>query len=421
MTATATPAIDADAAMMRCSPVAIAVVAAASFVVSCCRPSAPLAWRLEVERLTSPAGPASAQPQLTASTGGVLLSWLENTDTTTTFRFAERTAHGWTEPQTVASGPDFFVNFADVPSVLRLSDQTLVAHWLQRHGVDQSSYDVRLARSRDGGKTWSRAFSPHHDGTKREHGFASLFDLHSGAFGLVWLDGRNMMPSADGEGVGDMSLRGATFTSSDVQGSDVALDVRVCECCPTAAAPTSDAVVVLYRDRSDAEIRNIHATRFAGGAWTKPAPVHDDGWRIDGCPVNGPSVSAAGRRVAAAWFAVQDQRGNAFVAFSDDDGATFGAPIRIDTAGSLGRVDVELLDDGSAVAGWIELASSNASYQVRRIEASGARSEAIKVTDMTGNRNSGYPRMARHGGELVFAWTDAVDSLRVQTARARIP
>ena len=47
----------------------------------------------------SPAGPASAQPQLTASEHGVILSWLENAGSTTTFKFSQRTATGWSDAQ----------------------------------------------------------------------------------------------------------------------------------------------------------------------------------------------------------------------------------------------------------------------------------------------------------------------------------
>jgi hypothetical protein len=381
------------------------------------------AWTLRVEPMASPAGPASAQPQLTVSDHGVILSWLENAGTLTTFKFAERTAEGWSDARQIVSGRDFFANWADVPSVVRLSDRTLVGHWLQRSGAETYAYDVRLTRSADEGRTWSPAFSPHHDGTENEHGFASLFDIRGAGLGLIWLDGRAMKPSATPgeEGVGDMSLRAATYDRDWTQLSEDAIDLRVCECCPTAAAVTSDGVVVAYRDRSPAEIRNIYVARLVNGKWTDPAPVHDDGWRIDGCPVNGPSLSAIGRDVAIGWFTVQQERGHAFVAFSDDAGKTFGAPIRVDDADSLGRVDVEQMPDGSAVVSWIELANGRASFNVRRVARSGQRSGAVIVTDIGANRNSGYPRMARHGAELVFAWTGTDDSLRVQTASARIP
>ena len=76
--------------------------------------------------------------------------------------------------------------------------------------------------------------------------------------------------------------------------------------------------------------------------------------------------------------------------------------------------------DGSAVAAWMELANDQAAFKFRRIEQNGQRSAAVTVADMGANRNSGHPRMVLRGGELVFAWTGTDDSLRVQTATARI-
>jgi hypothetical protein len=108
------------------------------------------------------------------------------------------------------------------------------------------------------------------------------------------------------------------------------------------------------------------------------------------------------------------------LAFSGDGGQHFGDPIRVDDAGSLGRVDVELLPDGSAVVAWMELAGDQAAFKFRRIEQNGQRSAAVTVADMGANRNSGHPRMALRGNELVFAWTGTDDSLRVQTATGRI-
>ena len=76
--------------------------------------------------------------------------------------------------------------------------------------------------------------------------------------------------------------------------------------------------------------------------------MHDDDWKIAACPVNGPMLSARGRDVVLAWFTRQGRVGHAYAAFSADAGRTFGAPIRLDEASALGRVDVELLPDGSA-------------------------------------------------------------------------
>jgi hypothetical protein len=377
---------------------------------------------LKVVHLETPAAAGSAQPQLSSSDRGVLLSWIEKTGTRATLMFSGRTGTGWSAPREVASGDDWFVNWADVPSVMRLDDGTLAAHWLQKSGADTYAYDVRLAYSRDDGKTWSQSFTPHHDGTKTEHGFASLFQMPGAGLGLVWLDGRAMAGADHGHGgAGAMSVRFAVFDREWKQTAETPVDLRVCECCPTAAAVTSEGPIAAFRNRSEDEVRDIYVSRFENGAWTRPAPVHDDGWKIPACPVNGPMLSARGRGVALAWFTVVDGQGRAFLAFSTDAGRTFGAPVRLDEAGSLGRVDVELLPDGSAVATWIEFADRRAQFRARHVEPSGAVSPAVTIAGLEGSRASGYPRLARRGDELLFAWTESRDgALQVKTAAATL-
>lgn len=397
----------------------------------CSQPSIPADWTVRVDPLVSPAGDSSAQPQLSTSPRGVLLSWIERGDQST-LKFAERTATGWSEPRVVAAGDDWFVNWADVPSVQRLDNGTLAAHWLQMNGASTYAYDVRLAHSSDDGRTWSPSFTPHHDGTQAEHGFASLFQLPGAGLGLIWLDGRAMKadtthdaaPASQSHGgsAGAMSVRFAAFDTAWTQTADLPVDLRVCECCPTTVAVTSDGPIAAFRNRSDQEIRDIYVSRFENGTWTEGTAVHDDGWKIPACPVNGPMLRARDRHVAIAWFTVKNDGGQAFVAFSDDAGRTFGTPIRLDEVGSLGRVDLELLSDGSAVATWIEFADQRAQLRARRVQPSGAVSAATTVSAIRGERSSGYPRVAGHGNELTFAWTESADGqTQVRTAVARIP
>ena len=218
-----------------------------------------------------------------------------------------------------------------------------------------------------------------------------------------------------------MSVRGAVFDRTGEQMSETPVDLRVCECCPTAATVTAEGPIVAYRDRSEGEIRDIYVSRLRDGTWSEPAPVHRDNWKIAACPVNGPALSANARQVAIAWFTAQGDEGHVFAAFSSDAGRTFGTPIRVDDAGALGRVDVTLLDDGSAVATWIEFANGKAEFQMRRITASGERSPALGISGLAASRASGYPRMARVGKELLFAWTESTQPTRVMTASALVP
>lgn len=420
---------------MRIIPIGVAMVAAVAVTVWGPRVSADTeqASVPKVQALASPAGARSEAPQLTVSSRGVLLSWIEREGTQASLKFAERTSSGWSAVKTVASGDNWFVNWADVPSVVRLADGSLVGHWLQKSGSSTYAYDVRLARSTNDGRTWSPSVTPHHDGTQTEHGFASLFQVPGAGLGLVWLDGRQTAPAGaaaqpehDGHDGGAMTVRYAAFDGKWKQSADMPIDTRVCECCPTTAAVTTDGVIAAFRNRTEDEIRDIYVSRLENGKWTEPKAVHNDNWKISGCPVNGPMLSARGRDVVIAWFTGKDDPGRVFVAFSKDAGRTFGAPIRVDDAGTVGRVDVELLPDGSAMATWIELVAGKTEFRARRVQSSGTKDAAMTIAALANNRTSGYPRLARHSDEFVFAWTEVVAgapgaraSTQVRTAVAR--
>lgn len=157
--------------------------------------------------------------------------------------------------------------------------------------------------------------------------------------GLVWLDGRESYIETDDPAGGSMTMWYGAFDSPWKQTADAAIDRKVCECCSTAAAATSEGVITAFRDRADTEVRDIAISRLENRDWSEPAVVHDDGWKTYACPVNGPALSARGRMAAVAWFTAPGDEGHAYAAFSEDAGRTWGPPIRLDEAMSLGRVD----------------------------------------------------------------------------------
>src|SRR5688572_31303135 len=111
--------------------IAFTAAAVAATAIGCGTPD-PAEWKIaSLQELESPAGINSSEPQMSVSSRGVLLSWIERVGTTTSLKFAERTGSGWTQPGTAASGPDWFLSYADVPSVQRLGNGTLVAQWLE--------------------------------------------------------------------------------------------------------------------------------------------------------------------------------------------------------------------------------------------------------------------------------------------------
>jgi hypothetical protein len=213
-----------------------------------------------------------------------------------------------------------------------------------------------------------------------------------------------------------MSLWTAAYGPDGSQLHELSVDPQVCDCCPLSVAATTDAIVVAYRDRTSEEIRDTYVARLEGGKWSAPVAVHSDGWKIDGCPVNGPAISARGRDVVVAWFTAANDDGRAFVAFSRDGARTFDPPIRVDDKASLGEVDVELLPDGSSAVTWIEFAEPSQS-KLRRIESTGARSPALTLADMSKGR---APRLGQGKDELLVVWPE-VENGAAAIRTVRIP
>ncbi|HWS89855.1 MAG TPA: sialidase family protein [Pyrinomonadaceae bacterium] len=382
---------------------------------------------LVVREADSPAGADSREPELSPTADGrAILSWVEKKgEKGHALRFALRDAGGWSEARTVAEGDNWFVNWADFPSVIALADGSLAAHWLVKSGAGTYAYDVNVARSGDGGKTWGRAFVPHTDGTQTEHGFVSLLPLADGRLGAVWVDGRALKDlkeghEEDGPLPASMQLRYAAIDGQGRLSDEAVLDERICECCQTAAAMTAEGPVVAYRDRSEQEVRDIHFVRRQPGGWSAPRPAHADNWQVKACPVNGPQLAADGRRVALAWFTGEGDAPRVQVAFSSDAGATFGRPARVDDGEAMGRVDVLLLADGSALVCWMSGGAAGGANKVRRVAPDGTLGPVAVIARTDASRSSGFPRMARLGDTVLFAWTQFGKPSQVRTATADV-
>ncbi len=376
----------------------------------------------QVSELASPAGAGSGQPNLTVSHDGkVYLSWIERLgEGKFSLRFATKEGDGWSAPLVIAEGSNWFVNWADFPSMIVLPDGSLAAHWLVKSGPGTFDYDVTISRSFDGGKTWGKPFVPHQDGVKTEHGFVSLFAAKDGELAAVWLDGREMTAGGKddhGHGQGNMTLRYVKIKRDGTLTDEAKLDARVCECCQTSVAMTAEGPVIVYRDRSEEEMRDISIVRWKAGKWTEARTVHNDGWKLSGCPVNGPSVSAVGKKVAVAWFTAVSDKPQIRLVFSADAGESFGKPITIDDGNPAGRVEVLMLEDGSALVCWLEKATGSGSVRVRRVWPDGKMDGSIMVAPNGTARSNGFPQMALKGKTLIFAWT----SSRVMTAAMPLP
>lgn len=366
--------------------------------------------------LGSPAAAGSSLPHLAVDArGNAVLSWVEPQGSTSILKFATLEGDDWSPAREVARGDDWFVNWADFPSVEPLGPELWGAHWLKKRPGGTYSYDVTISLSKDGGATWETPFVPHTDGTPTEHGFVSLFGA-GGRAGAVWLDGRetgggghSSGQHSEGEG-GSMTLRSALFESDGAEATTALLDDRVCDCCQTDVALTMEGPIVVYRDRTSEEVRDVSTVRCVDGEWQPSQPVAKDGWVFPACPVNGPAVAAVGDSVAVAWFTGADENPRVLLALSQDGGATFDAPFVIDEGEVLGRVDVATAGDlGPVAVSWMRRESGGgATLRVLRVSYGTQGEPSVDVVArMEESRSSGFPQMVCLHKRLLFAWTDA--------------
>ncbi len=393
------------------------VLLLAPFVASC--GDAPSSQASSVRKLPAIAGAGSSVPHLARTVAGdVVMSWLEPDEERMALRVATLNDDAWESPVTVASGDNWFVNWADFPSVEPINDTLWAAHWLVKTPGGVYSYNIAVAVSNDAGRTWSVPVTPHDDGTATEHGFVSLFPWH-GAIGALWLDGRNMAGHGLGDSHGGMTLRSASIGNDGAISNSQLVDELVCDCCQTDVTTGKDGPVAVYRNRSDTEIRDIHVVRAIDGRWQANTAVGDDGWKINACPVNGPAIASNGNTIAVSWFTAADDDSQLHMAWSSDDGRTFGNPIDVDVDKPIGRTDIELLDDGSAIVSWLRQgADTTGEICLRQVSASGQLGPVQVVATTGASRSAGFPQMLRDGSGLVIAWTDvSADTTQVHTAR----
>jgi len=383
-------------------------------------------------RVDPPSAEGATGPRLTSSGDGWLLTWIEPPTSVGArrVRFSRLLRGVWSAPSTIAEGDRIVANWADVPSVAS-ADGWLLAHWAERvaGGAGAYAYDVRLAWSADGGRTFAALGNANDDATATEHGFVSLVADPAGGFRAVWLDGRETEAQTPHTHVhqvgGAMTLRTRTIRvgtngTSAIFGPTTLLDARTCDCCSTAAAQTSEGVVVAYRDRDEDDRRDIAIVRSTSEGWTTPRSLHVDGWQVNGCPVNGPAIAAHGRRVVVAWYTYAAARPSIRVAFSDDAGATFAPYVELDgPSGSnapLGRVGVVLEESGDSILSWMASDRERATVRLRRVARDGRIGEALVVAETGADRDAGVPTIARAGDHLAIAWTEQGKPSHVRVA-----
>jgi hypothetical protein len=153
--------------------------------------------------------------------------------------------------------------------------------------------------SKNGGATWTSPQSVDTDPTKGiMRGFFDAIILPNDELAVVYL--KDVKGSTKHE---ERDLRLA-MTKNGVFQPEKLLDPVVCDCCNiNLLVDGNGAFHVYYRDNND-DIRDMArlTSKDNGATFSKPEIVHNDGWKIAGCPHSGAISSTNGKSALIAWY-----------------------------------------------------------------------------------------------------------------------
>jgi hypothetical protein len=206
-----------------------------------------------------------------------------------------------------------------------------------------------------------------------------------------------------------MTIRFAEITSIGEIINETELDATTCDCCQTSIALSNEGPIVVYRNRSEDEIRDIYITKYRNGIWEHPIPVNNDGWKINGCPVNGPKVIVNKTTTAVAWFTAADDNPKVNLSFSVSDKDEFNLPIQLNDLDAIGRVDAAFINSKEVLVSYMEFDDNDTYLKVKKVSVEGEVSKAFIISKIDSGRDTGVPQLEVMDNIVYLVWTNLID------------
>lgn len=277
---------------------------------------------------------------------------------------------------------------------------------------------IQYASSRDLGRTFSKAATIAGGGVSGLRGWQSVALGYDGGVHAVWLDGRNADPNATAKGHQhhnadprdqDRAPRQDVFHAAwndREKPAEHLLAADVCFCCKTALATSGDRVYAAWRHIYPGSVRDIAVSRSAdnGKTFAPPIRLSDDGWKIAGCPDDGPAMTADGHGgIHLAWPTLvsgETPRKAVFYAALGDHGG-FTPRLRLDS-GEADPAHPQIAADvhGTAAVVWDEHAAGRRAIVLREVAKGAPR--ALRRFEAHG---ATYPAIAAVNGHWILVWS----------------
>lgn len=227
----------------------------------------------------------------------------------------------------------------------------LYISWTQKT-PGRFSGNIRFARTLNEGDTFDKPLIVNTDKTLIGHRFDAMAVDSKGRIHITWLDKRDRaIALKNGKKYAGSALY---YAVSEDRGQHFNFNRKVsdhtCECCRIAVAvDPSDRLAVLWRHIYPVNIRD-HAFKWLSPEATSPTsewPLRatDDGWKFDGCPHKGPSLSITEKGLLhMVWFSWGEKNKGIFYGLFDPEKGTLQKQHLIDNA--FGAMHPHILGQG---------------------------------------------------------------------------
>jgi hypothetical protein len=282
---------------------------------------------------------------------------------------------------------------------------------------------IRAAKTRAGEETFGPATTVHAESLSGTRGWASLAVDPDAAVHVAWLDGRDGQAAGGAAEAGKHSGHGSprqdifhAVWRRDGTHDEVRMATDVCFCCKTAIATGPGGnVYAAWRHIYPPNLRDIAVARSTDGGRTfaAPARLSEDGWAIDGCPDDGPSMAVDLRGVVhIAWPTMvpgsEAQKG-VFYSYSADGGRTFAPRVRLDEGGSGAAHPQLAVGGGRVVVVWEQGAGQRRVYarDISSDPKAAAWTPRVGQAEILSTEGRAvYPVVASTPTSTVVAWTE---------------
>ena len=299
----------------------------------------------------------------------------------------------------------------------------------RQDGISQ----IRYASSSDLGRTFSKAVTVAGEKLSGARGWESLALGWDGGVHLAWLDGRNAAPRPNHAHHGSHANPGAKTDSAPRQDvfhaawkgaaapAERQVAANVCFCCKTAIATSGEKVYVAYRHIFPDSIRDIAVARSIDNGVTFEAPTRlsDDGWKIAGCPDDGPAMAAdshGGLHIAWPTFVEGETPRKGIFFASMAEGQAFTPRLRLDSGqADAAHPQIAADDHGASAVVWDEHAAGARRIVLRRIDKGAAAAPEVFAAD-----GGLYPVVAAAEGHWVVVWSQLGPDKRQVLAGRRL-